>query len=187
MDVYGELTGISRDLSTGKINMSFQVEDLLTQEVNEIKDKRLKITAKPYSKKRSLDANAYYWQLVGKIAKKLKVSAAFLHNRFLRECAVFEEFADGKMFLAMPDTDDARNMIDESMTYHLFPTNQVKTGTKGTPFRTYIMLKGSHAYTTDEMSDLIERMVEVAKELDIETMPPAEIERMVQAWRPNQH
>ena len=50
---------------------------------------------KKFSKKRSLDANSYYWLLLGKLAKALKISLPHCHNLILRRYGTLEEF-DGK-------------------------------------------------------------------------------------------
>ena len=44
------------------------------------------------------------------------------------------------------------------------------------------IFKGSSEYDTREMSVLIDGVISEAKELDIETLPPHEIERMKQKW-----
>ena len=51
-------------------------------------DKNKVFDIKEHKKKRSLDSNAYYWVLVGKLAQKLNISTARLHNMFLRECGL---------------------------------------------------------------------------------------------------
>ena len=49
-------------------------------------------------------------------------------------------------------------------------------------FASYLMIKGSSEYDTAEMSHFIDRIVEEAKELGIETATPDELERMKQEW-----
>ena len=44
-------------------------------------------------------------------------------------------------------------------------------------------IKGSHQMDSKEMSRLIDCTVEEAKALGIETMTPAELERMIKAWK----
>lgn len=41
---------------------------------------------------------------------------------------------------------------------------------------------GSSSYDTFEMSRLIDEIVAEAKDLGIETMPPEELERLIQSW-----
>jgi hypothetical protein len=48
------------------------------------------------------------------------------------------------------------------------------------------MIKGSSEYDTAEMARFIDRIVEEAKELDIETLPEAEVERLKALWSSNE-
>ena len=52
----------------------------------------------------------------------------------------------------------------------------------GKTWVSYLMIKGSSEYDTAEMSHFIDRIVEEAKELGIETATPDELERMKQEW-----
>jgi hypothetical protein len=45
------------------------------------------------------------------------------------------------------------------------------------------MIKGSSEYDTAEMSKFIDELVLEAKNQGIETLPPAELERMTKEWR----
>lgn len=49
-------------------------------------------------------------------------------------------------------------------------------------FASYLMIKGSSEYNTAEMSHFIDRIVEEAQGLGIETATPDELERMKQEW-----
>ena len=141
----------------------------------------LKVTK--YSEKRSLDANAYYWQLLTKLAGVLKISNNYCHNVMLRRYGVLEEFDGEPMYCVIPDTDEAEKKADESEKYHIKPTTNVREGTDGIMYRTYMVLKGSHEYTTAEMSRLISGLVDECKQCGIETMTPDELARMFEGVR----
>lgn len=49
-------------------------------------------------------------------------------------------------------------------------------------FKAYAMIKGSSQYDTKEMSHFIDGIVSEAKELDIETLTPMELEQMKVGW-----
>lgn len=184
MDCTGKLVSVTHEWLTNKVRLLFEIEEKPTEEINDLlKMDKLSITAKKWRKKRSLDANGYYWKLVEQIAESINVSKPFLHNRNLRRYGQIA-MLDGKpMYLVLPDTEESQNEIEESETYHLKPTTQVKQGKDGLPYRTYMMLVGSSEFDTKQMSVLIDGVVSEAKELGIETMTPAEIERMVAAWK----
>ena len=54
---------------------------------------------------------------------------------------------------------------------------------QGKLFKHYKVIRGQSAYDTKEMSTFIDGIVSEAKELDIETLTPDEIERMKAAWK----
>lgn len=131
---------------------------------------------------RSLDANAYYWQLVAKLADAFRTSKPAMHNILLRRYGQYE-MVDGKaVYIVIPDTPQAEKKILEDEYVHLKPTSQVKTRKDGQPYRTYMMLKGSHDYDTREMSVLIDGLVSECKEVDIETIPPDELRRLMERY-----
>lgn len=141
----------------------------------------LKVTK--HSEKRSLDANAYYWQLINKLAGVLKISNNYCHNVMLRRYGVLEEFDGTPMYCVIPDTEEAEKKADESETYHIKPTSNVREGNDGVMYRTYMVLKGSSQYDTAEMSRLISGLVDECKQCGIETMTPDELARMFDGVR----
>ena len=73
MVVSGKFDSMSLSLD-GKLKITFSVseKEKALREVEEIKDvEKLDITAEKHRSKRSLDANAYFWVLCDKIAKRL--------------------------------------------------------------------------------------------------------------------
>lgn len=146
------------------------------------KTETLDVEIKKHRKKRSLDANAYYWKLASELSDTLHVSKPYIHNYLLRKYGQLEIIEGQAVYAAIPDTDSAQKRVDEYQMYHYKPTSQVKIGKDGMMYRTYMMLKGSHEYDTKEMSVLIDGLVGECKELGIETLPSEEIERMIQAY-----
>lgn len=181
MKTVGFLRGLSLNWKTRKPEVLLEV-DGTPEEIERLKEKKLSVELKEYREKRSLDANAYHWVLVGKIAKALGQSANWVHNNMLRKYGKIMVIDGQGVYTVLPDTDEAAKIIDEAQTYHLKPTSQVKPGKGGIMYRTYMMLKGSRDYDTAEMSTLIDGVVRECKELGIETLPPKEIERMMKAY-----
>ena len=64
MEGKGTLKGVALDWSTGKFRLTFEMEQDVSSQLDAVKDKPLRITAKQWKEKRSLDANAYYWVLL---------------------------------------------------------------------------------------------------------------------------
>ena len=127
-------------------------------------------------KKRSLDANAYFWVLVGKIADKLRASKDEIYFEMLKK-------------YGQSITVTVRAGLDLSRAgfkyYELF-----KDGiSAGKPFEAYRVFIGSSQYDTREMSVLIDGVVQEAKELGIETLTSLELAEILGRYEqePKEH
>lgn len=185
MESTGTLKGVTRSWDTGKIQLTFEFEQDISGCVDEIKDGLLTVIVKKFRKKRSLDANSYYWQLLSKLGDRLDISKSVLHNTLLREYGQ-PEVIDGKLaYLILPDSENGAQVADRAETFHIKPTSEIKTGADGITYRTYIMLRGSSTYDTKEMSHLINGLVDECKAQEIETMHPNELARMMEQYDRN--
>ena len=84
MESKGILKSVTKDWVSGKFQVTFEIEQDISDSIKNIQDKPLRITAKQWKEKRSLDANAYYWVLVTKLAEALHISKPRCHNLMLR-------------------------------------------------------------------------------------------------------
>lgn len=182
MELTGRIDSVARDVLTGRDRITFTCDPFPVQGLEKYTEKPLTISVKEYSRKRSLSANAYYWTLVNAMAAALKISNSAMHNMLLRRYGSPESL-DGKLcYVTMPDTLEAEKKALEADTYHVKPTSDVRLGTDGMFWRTYVLMKGSHQYDTKEMARLIDGVVSECKELGIETLPEDQLERMVEDY-----
>lgn len=175
----GFLKGMTLNWKSRKPEVTFELE-ANPEDLEKLKEKKLTVEVKQFREKRSLDANAYYWQLLTQLSDALNVSKPFLHNRMLRQYGQLMIIDEQAVYTVLPDSEEAERTISNAETYHLKPTAQVKEGKGGKMYRTYMMLRGSSDYDTKEMSVLINGLVEECKEAGIETMTPDELRRMFQ-------
>lgn len=149
---------------------AIQIVNFLMEE-----DKQALWDIEPHKERRSLSQNAYYWVLCEKVAVKTQVQTAVIHNIHLRELHLVERIDDKPITVYLPDTDEAENKTLQSVTYHLAPTRSVKTGNDGITYRAYVMLRGSSDLNTEEMTALLDLMIQDAKQHDIEVMTPDQL------------
>lgn len=183
MDFTGNLKGIQTDWVSGETIISFSVnEKSALADVDKLKDKKLSINAVQFREKRSLSANAYYWQLISKLAEAVGTSKPFMHNKMLRRYGQ-DEIMEGKAIVVfIPDTDEAENDAMEAETFHIKPTSKTEVRENGVRYRLYKLLKGSSEYNSYEMSKLIDGLVTECKENGIETLPPDQLKEMIERW-----
>ena len=127
-------------------------------------------------KHRSLNANAYFHLLVGKIADKLRMSKIQCKNIMLARYGQYE-FVDGKRMVITVDSD-----IDMTQREDIHCSAIGYGEINGRKFTHYAVMKPSHEMDSKEMSHLIDGVVDEAKEIGIETITPAELERMKSLW-----
>ena len=141
-----------------------------------------------HKEKRSQSQNSYYWKLAGEVAKKsIRFGANIneIHNRNLREIGLREYINDQPLCIYLPDTEEAEKTALNAESYHIKPTSQTKAGKDGTMFRCYVMLRGSHTFNTEEMSALVDLVVQEAKAVGVETLTPIELAQMREWERRN--
>lgn len=138
----------------------------------ELKGKFLSIELKEYRKRRSLDANAYYWVLIGKLAKVMERSTDEVHNMMLAKYGQREVYDGQLVYIVIPDTEEASEKAIKATGYHIAMTDEVKEGTDHKMYRTYHLLRGSSTYDTSEMARLIKGVQDECREIGI---PEAEI------------
>lgn len=141
-----------------------EVQDLNAHASN---GKLLDVSIKKHRKKRSLDANAYMWVLLQKIAEKIGSTKEEVYLNIIRQVGQFE---------ILP-------VAEEKVDYWINTWNsrglgwysEVLRDSKFDGYTTTINYYGTSVYNTEEMSIVINYIVDEAKELGIETMTPDEI------------
>lgn len=136
--------------------------------------KLLRVEIKQHRNRRSLDANAYCWVLCQRIAEAIQQTPEDVYRDFIRRVGQFE-------FLPIKDEAVDRFFeIWQSKGIGWFAEKAWDSKLEG--YTTVKAYYGSSVYDTREMSVLIDEIVRQCKEMDIETMPPAELEALKQQW-----
>lgn len=171
MKLTGKLQNVQRDWQTNKLNITFQIEEQPTEEINFWGTcEKLSISVDKFRKKRSLDANAYMWILLQKIAEVIHTDKWSVYLEMLGRYGIFTHI------IVKPHMVD-KVKAEWRTVKELGEVNV--NGTTGIQLQCYF---GSSTYDSKEMSVLIDGVVSEAKELRIETLPPHELERMKVEW-----
>lgn len=169
----GKIVECSRSIE-GKPRVTFEVDSF--DEIRGMEEKEISIEVKISRNKRSLNANAYFHVLMGKIAEKLKISKQRAKNLLLAKYGQREILEDGPLIISILSNVDMLERED----IHCVPVGYGEVN--GKDFTHWAILKPSHEYDTKEMAELIDGTIEDAKELGIETLSENEIKRMEAAW-----
>lgn len=181
MESKGKLVDVSKNILTNKWRVTFEIDDL--PKVDNLSGKDLRVTAVQWREKRSLNSNAYFHMLCGKIADALGSTLTETKNHLMAEWGELDIDEDGKARTVIIRDDIPWESIE---WLHLKPTPRTKTLDDGRLYRVYLVIKPSHLYDSKSMSRLISGAVEGAKELGIETLTPSQLQAMNLAWRPRE-
>lgn len=168
----GKVNNLTFDINGNPI-LSLNItnkNDLLQgyDDVSKIDD--LDIELKKHREKRSLNANAYCWVLLQKLAEKLNTSKDDLYLIML------ERYGQFTHLVVKPNVVD--KVKEEWRTCRVLGEITVN-GKKGIQLQCYF---GSSTYNSKEMSTFIDGIISECKEQGIETMTPIELERLKIEW-----
>ena len=160
--------GASRSLD-GEPIISFSIKDEdKIPKLEEEKDVELVIEVKRFRKKRSLNANAYFWVLCDQMAQVLRTTKDEVYNLQLSRWGVFIDVQIEK--------EDLPRLISQFRYVEEFK----EPFSNKTTYRCYLV---SSTYDTKQMAYLIDGTVLDAKELGIDTWTPEEIAIVVEDWK----
>lgn len=124
--------------------------------------------------KRSLDANAYAWVLIGKLAEKLRTSSVAVYRAIIKDCGTY------MMTQVLPEAAERFARVWESQGLGWI-AEEAGTSPKGNKYLRCFY--GSSVYDSAEMSRLIDGIITECREQGIDTLTPAEIEELKRTWR----
>jgi len=172
MDCTGNIQSIVQDFESKGILVTLSLADVSVQELQTLKAMdKLSVMLKKWHKKRSLDANAYCWVLITKIAEAVKSSKEEIYEQMLQQYGFCYKDDNGYITITV------KTCVDMSkIGGHWMPIKDNGT------WASYLMIKGSSEYDSAEMAHFIDCIVTEAKELGIQTETPDEIARMKSLW-----
>ena len=140
------------------------------------KEKKYVADIKEYRERRSLDANAYMWVLVGKLSGKLGLPPEEIYRAAIRDV--------GDNYEVMPVRNDALERWKAIWQSNGLGWLCEEIGpSKLAGYTNVRNFYGSSAYDKAQMSRLIDNVVQDCKAQCIETLTPAELARLTEEWK----
>lgn len=134
----------------------------------------LDIEIKKHRKKRSLSANAYAWVLIDKIADVLQQDKETVYRQAIQQIGGVSEIVCVK--------NQAVAQLCRGWKHNGIGWSTDTMPSKIPGCTNVILYYGSSVYDTKQMSNLLEYLVQEAKELGIETDTPEQISRYKEQW-----
>lgn len=143
--------------------------------VRKHKDRLYDLEVKEHRKKRSLDANAYAWVLVNKLADALRITPKEIYRQAILNI--------GGNYEVIPIKEEAAEHFRQVWQAQGLGWPCVDMGkSKIDGYRNLRAYYGSSTYDTRQMSQLIDNLVQDCRALDIEVKSEEEIASIMRAW-----
>lgn len=171
-ELTGKIQAFTLDYKTGKAILTLELNERnnamkMYDKLNGVE--KLAIDIDKYREKRSLEANAYAWQIISKIADIVGASKDEVYLEMLKRY--------GQTFVCkIPN-----NHVDRFKRSEKYweEHESLEAEEKAQYFRVWV---GSSKYDTAEMSTFINGIVSEAEELDIDVRTPDQIAEMMSLW-----
>lgn len=158
--------------------ISFRVHDKETavKAVQEIvEDKSYQVTVKEKRKRRSLDANAYFWVLCGKLAEKTETPVSTVYKNMIKDL--------GGNYYVMPIREDAVEQFRR-----IWENKGLGWVTRTMPSKldgyiNVVAYYGSSEYDSKQIARLIDLAVFECEQVGIPTVTENELMRLKAEWR----
>lgn len=144
--------------------------------VRKHKDKLYDLEVKEHRKKRSLDANAYAWVLINKIADALRITPKEIYRQAIQNVGGNYEILPVKAEAA-----EHFKQVWEAQGLGWPCVDMGKSKIEG--YRNLRAYYGSSTYSTTQMAQLIDILLQDCRALDIEVKSEEEIASIMRTWK----
>ena len=174
MELKGTFYNLQFDMN-GQQLLTFAIKGDFRGCIDEYIGKDLNVEIKPFRAKRSLSANAYAWTLIDKLAEKLNISPAEVYRNAIKHIGGVSEVVCCQ--------NKAVNKFRKMWEANGIGWQTEVLDSKIDGCTNIVCYYGSSQYDKSQMSRLIDNIVQDCKSVGIETMTPAELERLCDAWQ----
>lgn len=167
------------DLSLGlnrKQRITVEIDQDFRTKFDELKDTAVDVEIKKHRERRSLDANAYFWVLAGKLSAKIGIPPEEIYRQYIPDVGGNYEFAPVREdMISWWDRHWRRNHVGRR-------TEDIGPCWNTPGYHNVRFYQSSSDYDTAQMSRLIDLIVFDCKEQGIETLTPDKLSAMKERW-----
>ena len=177
-ELTGKIHSVSFDYFSGKPMVTFALNEVNSarEMVDELKSlEKLSLKIGKFKQKRSLDANAYCWTLIGKIAEKTNVPKEEVYREAIRGI--------GGNYDVVCIKEDAADSLRSAWERNGIGWQTEVMLSKLDGCTNVLLYYGSSTYDTEQMSRLISNIQQDCASLGIEVKSQEEIDSLLKNWR----
>jgi len=161
----GILTEVDFDFNRGSHFVKLVIDSGNIEEVNKYKGRRLSVEIKELEHAKTPSQNRFFWEIVSKMADVLNTSKEEVYQHLLSHYGT-------------PVAELKAEKVNDVLGTDLHYVIQ-KSGRK---YNYYLVIKGISLMSSKEMTAFIRHTLDEAAELNIDTVPPYEWERLQGIW-----
>ena len=161
----GILTECDFDFNRGSHFVKLVIDSGNVEEVNKYKGRRLSVEIKELEHAKTPSQNRFFWEIVSKMADVLNTSKEEVYQHLLSHYGT-------------PVAELKAEKVNDVLGTDLHYVIQ-KSGRK---YNYYLVIKGISLMSSKEMTAFIRHTLDEAAELNIDTVPPYEWERLQGIW-----
>lgn len=158
----------------GKQSLTIELDGDFRRQYDALKNRDVSVNICAYRKRRSLDANAYAWKLIDKLAAAMGVTKTEIYRSAIREIG------------GVSDTicvfSDAADKLCEVWAQNGLGWQTERLPSKRPGCVNVILYYGSSVYDTRQMSALINQLTQDCLAVGIEPRPPEEVKSLLEEW-----
>lgn len=166
----GKLKGIQR-IWGGEWEVTFTTREDMTKVYDDLSKAEVSIEIKKAAKKRSRDANAFAWVLIDGIAEKMHITKTEVYKAAIREIGGVSE--------TVCVQDKAVDRLREGWEKNGIGWQTETMPSKLAGCTNVVLYYGSSTYDTQQMSRLIDLLIQEAEQLGLPTMSAKEEARLL--------
>lgn len=168
------IVDLSRDYKTGAARLTVETESNIFKAAEELLDKDLTCRLVRFRKRRSLDANAYFWVLCSRLAERLKIPQSDIYRGYIKE------IGGNNTVVCVPDK--AVEDLTKGWAHNGIGWQTETLPSKIEGCTNVVLYYGSSTYNTEQMSRLIDFVIQDCNAQGISTMTPNEIAELNARW-----
>lgn len=142
--------------------------------VGEMKPRKYAVEIKEYRKKRSLDANAYAWVLMNKLADKLNMGVRDLYRHYI------PDIPENSQVVCVPT--EAVEKLQNGWEHNGIGWCSDTLKSKLPGCTNVVLYYGSSTFDQKQMGVLLDLIIEDCKQVGVEYLTPEELERLKGEW-----
>lgn len=134
------------------------------------------VSIEPHKRKRSLDANSYYWTLAGKLSSKMGMPNIEIYRQHILDI--------GDNYEILPIKNEAVEKFTSAWSKNgIGWLTNIIGKSKLDGYTNIMAYYGSSTYDSSQMSRLVDLIIQDCKEQGIETLTPNEVEKLKGEWK----